>query len=42
MAVTCRNALENAAVLENPQLADARAIGSPLASRSIAWTMRAR
>lgn len=42
MAVTCRKALENAAVLENPNSVDTRAIGVPLARLSIACTMRAR
>ena len=42
MAVTCRKSDENAAVLAKPDAADTQEIVFPLASRSIARTIRAR
>ena len=42
MAVTCRKAHENAAVLAKPDSADTLAMALPLASRSIVCAIRAR
>lgn len=42
MAVTCRKALENEAVLEKPNSTEMRAMAFLLASQSIACTIRAR